>query len=255
MILLFNITEMPSFIKRDSRNFAKWNYPYAEVQEPDIATDAAGTVRVQFDCGTEALSICRIMGERKQEIDENKNGYTTKPLYVVYQSAVSLSSSDDFQIGTSKFSEYQNDHYRRYTEDGESFICDSDPEWPKNASGHESVTVGDYDYGEAVRCGIHDVFVTACLTRAAAEAFIEREKHNLTSPRIWVDTIPRRNAEMREIVASLDAIADKVDSAIQMATSSERPSSAPESLLCASGDGNEMCVGCNCWKLTRVYSS
>jgi len=42
--------------------------PKAEVQEPDVTTDAVGTVRVQFDYGTEALSICRIMGERKQDI-------------------------------------------------------------------------------------------------------------------------------------------------------------------------------------------
>lgn len=196
--------------------------PTAETQEPEITTDAAGTVRIQFDYGSEALSICRIMGERKQEIAENKNGYTTNPLYVVYQSAESISSSDDFQLGTSKFSEYQNDHYRRYTEDGESFICDSDPEWPKDVDNDTAVIVGDFDaeYQAAVRCGIHDVFVTACLTRAAAEAFIEREKHNLKSPRIWVDSIPRRNAEMREIIAALDAIADKVDSAIQMAASS-----------------------------------
>lgn len=194
--------------------------PKAEVQEPEMTTDAAGTVRVQFDYGTEALSICRIMGERKQEIAENKNGYTTDPLYVVYQSAESISSSDDYQLGTSKFSEYQNDHYRRYTEDGESFICDSDPEWPGDADNHEKVTIGEYEYHEVVRCGIHDVFVTVCLTRAAAEAFIAREKHNLTSPRIWVDSIPRRNAEMREIVTALDVIADKVNSAIQIAAGS-----------------------------------
>lgn len=194
--------------------------PKAEVQEPEMTTDAAGTVRVQFDYGTEALSICRIMGERKQEIAENKNGYTTDPLYVVYQSAESISSSDDYQLGTSKFSEYQNDHYRRYTEDGESFICDSDPEWPGDADNHEKVAIGEYEYHEVVRCGIHDIFVTACFTRAAAEAFIEREKHNLTSPRIWVDSIPRRNAEMREIVAALDVIADKVNSALQLAGSS-----------------------------------
>lgn len=214
----FNIVDIASHVI--PVGYGRESCPKAEVQEPELTTDAAGTVRIQFDYGSEALSICRIMGERKQEIAENKNGYTTNPLYVVYQSAESISSSDDFQLGTSKFSEYQNDHYRRYTESGESFISDSDPDWPTGADHYESVTVDDVEYKEAVRCGIHDVFVTVCLTLAAAEAFIEREKHNLTSPRIWVDTIPRRNAEMREIVAALDAIADKVDSAIQMAVSS-----------------------------------
>lgn len=214
----FNVVDIASHVS--AVGYPRAICPTAETQEPELTTDAAGTVRIQFDYGSEALSICRIMGERKQEIPENKNGYTTNPLYVVYQSAESISSSDDFQLGTSKFSEYQNDHYRRYTEDGESFICDSDPEWPKDVDNDEKVTVGEYEYHEVVRCGIHDVFVTVCLTHAAAEAFIEREKHNLKSPRIWVDTIPRRNAEMREIVAALDAIADKVDSAIQMAASS-----------------------------------
>ncbi len=214
----FNVVDVASHVS--AVGYPRACCPTAETQEPELTTDAAGTVRIQFDYGSEALSICRIMGERKQEIAENKNGYTTNPLYVVYQSAESISSSDDFQLGTSKFSEYQNDHYRRYTEDGESFICDSDPEWPKEADNDEKVAIGEYEYEGVVRCGIHDVFVTVCLTRAAAEAFIEREKHNLTSPRIWVDSIPRRNLEMQEIIAALDAIADKVDSAIQIATSS-----------------------------------
>ncbi len=213
----FNVVDVASYVSHVG--YSRASCLKAEVQEPEMTTDAAGTVRVQFDYGTEALSICRIMGERKQEIAENKNGYTTDPLYVVYQSAESISSSDDYQLGTSKFSEYQNDHYRRYTEDGESFICDFDPEWLEYAD-FESVTVDDVEYKEVVRCGIHDVFVTVCFTRAAAEAFIEREKHNLTSPRIWVDSIPRRNAGMREIVTALDVIADKVNSALQLAGSS-----------------------------------
>lgn len=214
----FNVIDLPGHV--NNTGYPRVPAPTAETQEPELSTDTAGNVIVQFDYGTEALSICRIMGERKQEIADNKNGYTTNPIYVVYESGESISSSDDFQIGTSKFSQYQNDHYRRYTESGESFIRDTDAAWPKDANNDEHVTIDDITYQEVVRCGIHDIFVTVFLTRAAAELFIEREKHNLTDPRIWVDSVPRRNLEMREIITSLDAIADKVDSAIQLASSS-----------------------------------
>ena len=107
--------------------------PKAEV--PDNDTPPKPIVLESWDDEfTKAiLAVCLLMSKRKREIAENKNGYTTNPLYVVYQSAESLSSSDDFQVGTSKFSEYQNDHYRRYTESGESFISDTDPEWPADA--------------------------------------------------------------------------------------------------------------------------
>lgn len=186
--------------------------PKAEV--PDNDTPPKPIVLESWDGEfTKAiLAVCLLMSKRKREIAENKNGYTTNPLYVVYQSSCSLSSDGDFQIGTSKFSEYQNDHYRRYTESGESFISDSDPEWPADYHA-ESVTIDDVEYKEVVRCGIHDEFVTACFTRAAAEEFIEREKHNLTSPRIWVDAIPRRSTDMLELLSALDVITNKVESA------------------------------------------
>ncbi len=41
-------------------------------------------------------------------------------------------------------------------------------------------------------------FVTACFTRAGAEAFIARQKHNLKETRIWVDSL-FRNQEMIEL--------------------------------------------------------
>jgi len=187
--------------------------PKAEV--PDNDTPPKPIVLESWDDEfTKAiLAVCLLMSKRKREIAENKNGYTTNPLYVVYQSAESLSSSDDFQVGTSKFSEYQNDHYRRYTESGESFISDTDPEWPADADHYEPVTVDDVEYKDVVRCGIHDEFVTACFTRAAAEEFIERERHNLRDPRIWVDSIPHRSTDMLELLSALDVITNKVESA------------------------------------------
>ncbi len=41
-------------------------------------------------------------------------------------------------------------------------------------------------------------FVTACFTRAGAEAFIARQKHNLKETRIWVDSL-FRNQEMIDL--------------------------------------------------------
>ena len=55
--------------------------------------------------------------------------------------------------------------------------------------------------------------MTACFTRAAAEEFIERERHNLRDPRIWVDSIPHRSTDMLELLSALDVITNKVESA------------------------------------------
>lgn len=48
-------------------------------------------------------------------------------------------------------------------------------------------------------------FVTACLTRAGAERYIERQRHNLTDPRVYVES-GYRNQEWIDLLAVLRAL-------------------------------------------------
>lgn len=139
---------------------------------------------------------------RQKEIDEGKHAWTVPPLYVVYDILISVAPHDSgYQISTSLFD--YSDEFIRAGDEGHEIPAEENKD---NGWGwYRPLAVKDpeYDeprqYGPVLRKGYHDSFQTGCFTREAAEAFIERERHNLKRPRIYVHAIPDRNVELVEI--------------------------------------------------------
>lgn len=131
---------------------------------------------------------------RQREIEEGKHAQTVPPLYVVYDELISVCERDSaYTQSTTRFDEFA-DEFRRFSDDGSWIEAESD-----SSKWDEKITVDEIEYNSVVRVGFHDGFVTCCLTSEAAEEFIEREKHNLKNPRIFVHGIWRRNLQMVQL--------------------------------------------------------
>ena len=137
--------------------------------------------------------INEIKTVRQQEIQENKNAWTVPPLYVVLDVVISVTEhNSDYSQSTSVF-DYQDEYIRADEEGSELEAEENTDKWD------ETITVEETEYRPVMRKGYHDRFVTICFTRKSAEDFIERERHNLSNPRIYVYGIPRRNIELVEL--------------------------------------------------------
>lgn len=125
-------------------------------------------------------------------IKTQDNLATKHPLYCVYQKR-SIPVDDDCYSGIDAQTIWIDADDCREVEDNElsealSVIAEGNAE--------VKVIVDDCEYSyERKLVGMIPVFVTACLTRAGAEAYLKADGHNLTQPYIHVHSL-NRNAEM-----------------------------------------------------------
>lgn len=148
-----------------------------------------------------------IAAVRQQEILDGKHAWTVPPLYVVYEQTITCCDrKSEMRMSTTLFNESADIEVRFMKECGQEAYELWNHEMFKEADFDEEISVPDpenegefIEYTPVVRVGFHDRFVTCCFTRQAAEEFIEREKHNLSNPRIWVHGIERRNIQMVEL--------------------------------------------------------
>jgi hypothetical protein len=148
-------------------------------------------VRVQNKKNMDLINEIKTV--RQQEIQDNNNAWTVPPLYVVLDVVISVTEhNSDYSQSTSVFN-YQ-DEYIRADDEGSEIEAETNTDtW------NEPITIEDTEYRPVMRKGYHDRFITVCFTRKSAEEFIERERHNLSNPRIYVYGIPRRNIELVEL--------------------------------------------------------
>jgi hypothetical protein len=137
------------------------------------------------------MDIIQITAQQRQsEIKARQSGYTAFPIYVVYETINRYVERDtDYSLGTSVFRD--DDDFVRVSDDGHEIEA-GDGDWD------DYTTINDTVYNPVVRKVYHDKFKTVCFTRAAAEEYMQRDRHNLTNPRIYVHSINSDNAEMRK---------------------------------------------------------
>ncbi len=144
--------------------------------------------------------IEEVKAQRQKEVAGGENLHTAYPLYVVYSIRKSYADEyTDCQISTTL-----NDHeeYEDFTawikkDDGEVYFED-EKEYKKYLEDKENnVTEEDF---KVMLGGCHDVFMTCCFTREAAEAFIRAERHNMDMPYVHVRCIPYRNQQLMRLV-------------------------------------------------------
>jgi len=148
--------------------------------------------------------------ELKHELENQNNRATENPLYVVYEYQKLPTESS-----------YSNEWEYADEEDGYHSIGDTYEELINyvkvNYPDYYEEVVNKFDYGEQdyiiEDCILNNSkipikkfyyfeikkFVTACFTEKSAEEFIENNKHNLTKPFVYVETL-NRNQEMIDII-------------------------------------------------------
>lgn len=122
----------------------------------------------------------------REELRTQDNAITADPLFVVLQEERIYGVSQD----------YQTNGYTWVGEDDSSVTADDDETkvLDKLLDEDRELSIGGVTY-ERVWYRIVPRFVTACLTRKGAEAFIACNGHNLTKPYIYVESL-YRNDEM-----------------------------------------------------------
>jgi len=122
----------------------------------------------------------------KTELQTQDNAITADPLFAVFQEERIYGVSQD----------YQTNGYTWVGEDDSSVTADDDEAkvLDKLLDDDRELSIGGVTY-QRVWYRIVPRFVTACLTRNGAEAFIARNGHNLTKPYIYVESL-HRNEEM-----------------------------------------------------------
>lgn len=122
----------------------------------------------------------------RNELQTQDNAITADPLFVVFQEERIYGVSQD----------YQTNGYTWVGEDDSSVTADDDEAkvLDKLLDDDRELSIGGVTY-QRVWYRIVPRFVTACLTRNGAEAFIARNGHNLTKPYIYVESL-HRNEEM-----------------------------------------------------------
>lgn len=131
--------------------------------------------------------------QRQQEISNGEHLSTFPPLYVVYDIIETCSEHNSDYTNSTSF-KYNEDEYRRYNnESGWIKAEENTGNWD------DIIYVDDVEYNEVLKTSFHDKFITCTFTRVAAEDFIQREKHNLNNPYIFVHHIPYRNIQLIEI--------------------------------------------------------
>ena len=120
------------------------------------------------------------------ELRTQDNAITADPLFVVFQ--------EERIYGVSRY--YRNNGFTWVCVDDSSVTADDDEAkvLDKLLDEDRELSIGNVTY-ERVWYRIVPRFVTACLTRKGAEAFIARNGHNLTNPYIYVESL-HRNEEM-----------------------------------------------------------
>lgn len=122
----------------------------------------------------------------RTELQNQDNAATADPLFCVFQEQRVYGVDED----------YQTDGYEWVGEDDSSVTADDDEAkvLEKLLDDGRELSIGGVTF-QRVWYKIVPRFVTACLTRKGAEAFIARDGHNLTNPYIYVESL-HRNAEM-----------------------------------------------------------
>lgn len=134
-----------------------------------------------------------IRSARQQEIEQGLNAYTYPPIYIVFETIFSIcEANSDYSQSTSLFG--HREEFVRYSSEADHFIS---PE--NNGDWSSPIEVNGVAYGKVVKKCYHDRFVTVCFTREAAQAYIQRDKHNLTNPRIYVQGINSKNIQLTAI--------------------------------------------------------
>lgn len=141
------------------------------------------------------MIIEEIKKQRQEEIKKGLNAWTYPPLYVVLDTReIVCEHSTSYSQGVSVFC-YPSE-YVRYSEEA----CSEIP--AKNASEEdwdEPIIANGVEHGPVLKKSYCDRFITVCFTRKAAEEYIERNKHNLRKPGIYVFGAERRNIELIEL--------------------------------------------------------
>jgi len=122
----------------------------------------------------------------RTELQTQDNAITADPLFVVFQEERIYGVSQDYQ--TNGFTWVGEDDSSVTADDDEAKVLD------KLLDDDRELSIGGVTY-QRVWYRIVPRFVTACLTRNGAEAFIARNGHNLTKPYIYVESL-HRNEEM-----------------------------------------------------------
>ena len=126
--------------------------------------------------------------QRQKEIENGENAITTNPIYVVYDIVTSICEPSDYSQSSSIFSyndkqmwlsEYDNDVFEDVEDEDEN--------------------------DRRIQISYHDRFITFAFIRADALEYIEKDKHNLNNPKIFVHHIPNKN---QEVLAILDMLGD-----------------------------------------------
>ncbi len=126
------------------------------------------------------------LSKLRTELQTQDNAITADPLFVVFQEERIYGVSQD----------YQTNGYTWVGEDDSSVTADDDEAkvLDKLLDEDRELSIGGVTF-ERVWYRIVPRFVTACLTRKGAEAFIAWDGHNLTKPYIYVESL-YRNDEM-----------------------------------------------------------
>jgi hypothetical protein len=126
------------------------------------------------------------LAELSTELRTQDNAITADPLFVVFQ--------EERIYGVSQ--NYQTNGFTWVGVDDSSVTADADEAkvLDKLHDEDRELSIGGVTY-ERVWYRIVPRFVTACLTRMGAEAFIAHDGHNLKNPYIYVESL-HRNAEM-----------------------------------------------------------
>ena len=122
----------------------------------------------------------------RTELQTQDNAITADPLFVVFQEEKIYGVSQDYQ--TNGFTWVCENDSSVTADDNEAKVLD------KLLDEDRELSIGGLTY-QRVWYRIVPRFVTACLTRNGAEAFIARDGHNLTKPYIYVESL-HRNEEM-----------------------------------------------------------
>jgi hypothetical protein len=137
--------------------------------------------------------IEKIKTAREKDIAENKMLNTANHIFVVFDVRYSFTEhSSPYEQSSSVFG--YADEFFRCSNEGETIEAEDN-----TSTWDDTIEINGTTYNSVCRVGYHDKFVTVCFTKEAADKFIESERHNLKTPRIYVEHIPRRNRELREL--------------------------------------------------------
>lgn len=137
--------------------------------------------------------IADIKIQRQLEIYNDEHLCTYPPLYVVYDVIETCCEHDSGFSGSTSL-KYDECKYLRYFDEDNWIEAEKDTENWNNV-----LYLDEMEFSSVLKVSFHDKFITCCFTKMAANDYIQREKHNLNNPYIFVHHIPYRNIQLTEI--------------------------------------------------------